>query len=161
MTRFLSKVRSEERRPSTFSDILAVFEYLRHKNTKQQVIDYLRSAGEIAAGATVFVGGATYPRAVSLGTGIVLVELEKRMLWDLLLHAKNLESRSMKEIEELPPFKPITKLVFFPRTGIYGIFPNAPVYISNFKPHAQVHIQGAVISSQRKAASAPLPTVSE
>jgi len=118
--------KAEGRRPSTFSDILSIFEYTRRKNWRQQLVDYAHTAGELAVGATVFVGAPVYPKAVAFATGIFTPEMEKRLLWDLLLHAKNLESRSFKEIEEIPAFKPLTKLVFFPKSGIPGIWEGAP-----------------------------------
>ena len=94
---------------------------------KQQTIDYMKSAGEIAAGATVFVGGATYSKAVAFVTGIVTTEVEKRLLWDILLHAKNLEARSLKDLEEVAPISAIHRLVFFPKRGLPGMVDGFPV----------------------------------
>src|ERR1051325_4627230 len=64
-----------QRRPATFSDILAIFDYQQKKNWKQRTVDVIKSAGQVAAGVTVFVGGATYPKAVSLVTGIISPEI--------------------------------------------------------------------------------------
>ncbi len=135
------------RRPSTFSDILAVFDFQRQSNGRQTLINYLKSAGEIAAGAGVFVGGANYPKAVSFATGIVVPELEKRLLWDIILHAKNLESRSFKEIEEIPSLGAIHRLVFFPRGRIPGIAGNGMfVYISKFDSRHPLQVSGTLIN---------------
>jgi hypothetical protein len=143
------------RRPATFSDILAIFDYQEKKNWKQRTVDILKSAGQIAAGASVFVGGVNYSKGVAFVTGIISPELEKHLLWDLLLHAKNLESRSFKEIEEVPGFKPITKLVFFPRGGIPGIIPDLPVYLSYFEGAQDIEVRGAVLTSQEAVSSKP------
>jgi hypothetical protein len=147
-----------KRRPATFSDILSIFDYQQKKNWKQRTVDVIKSAGQVAAGATVFVSGATYPKAVSFVTGIINPELEKHLLWDLLLHAKNLESRSFKEIEEIPAYKPITKLVFFPKAGIPGIILEKLVYLSDFPVSDEVEVQGALLKDQQGIQSRSLNT---
>lgn len=151
-----------KRRPATFSDILAIFDYQQKKNWKQRTVDVIKSLGQVAAGASVFVGDATYPKAVAFVTGIINPEIEKHLLWDLLLHAKNLESRSFKEIEEIPPYKPITKLVFFPKGGIPGILDDKiPVYLGAFpydEPDVNVEVQGALLKEQQGITSKPIPT---
>lgn len=133
------------RRPSTYSDILAIFEYQRKANPKQRFIEALKSVGEIAAGATIFIGGPTYPKAVAFATGIITPEIEKYLLWDVLLHAKNLEARSLKEIEEVPAAGAIHRVVFFPKRPIPGVFPNNLAYISSFNPNTAVNISGSFI----------------
>ena len=120
----------EQRRPMSYSDILAIFEYQKEGNPRQQTIDILKSAGEIAVAAGIFVSGPAYPKAVALFTGVFTRELEKRLLWDILLHAKNLQARSLQEIEEVAANGALHKMVFFPRRPIYGILPKVPVYIS-------------------------------
>ena len=59
------------RRPATYSDVLAIFDFQQKSNRRQQIYDYIQSAGAIAAGATMFIGGPVYPKAVSFATGIV------------------------------------------------------------------------------------------
>jgi hypothetical protein len=153
LRRFGKEYISDVRRPATYSDILAIFEFQRKSNRRQQVFDYFKSAGEIAAGATMFIGGAAYPRAVSFVTGIVAPELEKRLLWDVLLHAKNLETRSMKEVEEIAPGASIHKIVFFPKSGLPGILDGCPVYISSFKAYQPIVVRGSFITKVAPAAS--------
>jgi hypothetical protein len=120
---------TEFRRPMGYSDILAIFEFQKKSDPRQKTIDVLKSVGELAAAAGVFVSGTTYPQVVSIFTGVFTPELEKRLLWDLLLHAKNLQDRSLQGIEEIPAYSSIHKVVFFPRRPIYGVVPTVPVYI--------------------------------
>ena len=142
------------RRPSTYSDILAVFEYQRQSNWKQQVYNYLLSAGEIATGAGTFVNTLAYHKAVSFATGIILPEVQKRLLWDILLHAKNLEARSFKEIEEVPACGAIHRIVFFPKNGIPGIVGGKLVYINSFKQREITYVAGSLITKNQTTATA-------
>ncbi len=121
---------SENRRPMSFSDVLAVFDYRRRGQPKQRAIDALKFVGALATGASVFVSGTDYANGVALFTGILTPELEKLILWDILLHIRNLEARSLKEVEEIPAYGQIHRVVYFPRRAIYGILPMVPVYIS-------------------------------
>jgi hypothetical protein len=142
------------RRPSTYSDILAIFEYQRKANWRQRFIDALKSAGEIAAAATIFVGGPTYPKAVAFATGVITPEIEKNLLWDVLLHAKNLESRSLKEVEEIEPGGAVHRLVFFPKRGVPGLLPNNLVYISAFSQNTPITVSGTLIEHKSRATTA-------
>lgn len=157
--RFNNEYILSSRRPAVYSDILAIFEFERRSNWKQQTVDHLRSAGEIAAAATVFVGGPTYPKAVAFATGVVTTEIEKRLLWDILLHSKNLEARSFKELEEVPARSSIHRLVFFPKRGIPGVLDGHLVYISSFSDQSRttrepVYISGSFINKIESAATA-------
>ncbi len=120
----------ESRRPMSFSDVLAVFDYQRRGQAKQRAIDYLKFIGALATGASVFVSGADYAEGVAFFTGIFTPELEKLLLWDILLHIRNLDARSLKEVEEVPKFGQIHRVVYFPRRAIYGVIPQVPVYIA-------------------------------
>ncbi len=139
------------RRPSTYADILAIFEYQRKANLRQRVMDAIKSLGEVAAGASVFVGGPVYPKAVAFATGVMTPEIEKNLLWDVLLHAKNLEARSLKEIEEVPAGGSIHRVVFFPKRGVPGVIPSKLVYINAFNPSTRVELRGAFISKSAPA----------
>ncbi|MDB6028255.1 MAG: hypothetical protein JWM68_4478, partial [Verrucomicrobiales bacterium] len=145
------------RRPATFSDILAIFEHQRKSAPKQQFIDDLKSAGEIATGAGIFVTGPSYHKVVNFVTGIVTTELEKRLLWEVILNAKNIESRSFKEIEEVPARSSIHRVVFFPKRPIYGIVANYPVYISSFSSQQAVAVRGSLIEKTDAVESEKLP----
>lgn len=142
-----------QRRPSTYSDILAIFEYQRKGNLRQRVFDAFKSAAEVAAGASIFVGGSAYPKAIALTTGVITPELEKNLLWDVVLHAKNLEARSMKEIEEVPAASSIHRVVFFPKRGIPGVIPNYLVYINSFKAKTPVVVKGSLVNKVKPVAS--------
>ena len=150
--RLLTNGCASMRRPSTYADIISIFDYQKQSSTKQQIINYLKSAGEVAAGATVFVHGADYSKVVALITGVITPELEKRLLWDIILHSKNLESRSFKELEEIPAGSGITRVVFFPRGGITGIIDKHRVYISSFDFSQPVGISGSLITKDPKQA---------
>jgi hypothetical protein len=156
--RFRKEYILNARRPSTYSDILAIFEYQRQANPTQQAINIAKSIGEIAAGATIFIGGPLYPKAVAFTTGIVTPELEKRLLWDVLMHAKNLETRSFKEVEEIPAHSSIHRLVFFPKRGIPGVLDGFLVYVSSFSHIQGVRVSGSFIKKNGSASSATLRT---
>ena len=141
------------RRPSTYADILAIFEYQRKSSGRQRAMDAIQSAGEIAAGAAVFVGGPAYPKAISFLTGIIIPELQKNLLWDVLLHAKNLEARSLKEIEEVPAAGSIHRVVFFPKRGIPGVIDNKLVYISSFQNRAPVIVSGSLVKKEQSVST--------
>jgi len=118
----------------SFADILAIFTYKREANPKQRGIEVMKSVGKLAAGAAVFISGIDYSRGVNLFAAVLTPELEKQLLWDVLLHVKNLESRTLHEIEEVTARGQLHKVVFFPRRAIYNITPAFPVYISEIRP---------------------------
>lgn len=137
----------EIRRPMSFSDILAIFEYQQKGNPRQRTIDYLKSVGQLATAAAIFVSGADYAKGVAIFTGVFTPELEKHLLWDISLHLKNLQSRSLKEIEEIPPYGQLHRVVFFPRGPIYNIIPQMPLYISEIKPENGI-VNGTIIKKE-------------
>jgi hypothetical protein len=71
----------------------------------------------------------------------------------VLLHSKNLESRSLKEVEEIAGNASIHKVVFFPKRGVPGILDGCPVYISSFKPYMPIVISGSFINKVAPASS--------
>jgi len=117
-------------RPLAYSDILAIFSYQQESDPRQRTISTLKSFGEIAAGAAVFVSGVDYGTGVALFTGVLIPELEKQLLWDVLKHLKNLESRSLKEVEEIAERGELRRVVFFPRRAIPNFVPPFPMYIA-------------------------------
>ncbi|MFO1458213.1 MAG: hypothetical protein U1G08_02320 [Verrucomicrobiota bacterium] len=86
-------------------------------------------------------------------TGIIIPELQKNLLWDILLHAKNLEARSLKEIEEIPAAGSIHRVVFFPKRGIPGVIDNKLVYISSFQNRAPVVVSGSLIKKEQSVST--------
>lgn len=134
-------------RPMSFSDVLAIFTYQKKSDPRQRSVDTLKSLGEVLTGATVFGVAEDFVKGVAFFTGIVNPELEKLLLWDVLLHAKNLESRSLKDVEEVPPHAELRRVVFFPRRAIYGILPDMPVYIAEIRPD-DVSAQVTVINKE-------------
>lgn len=124
---------AEDRRPMSYSDILAIFEHHRRGNGRQRVIDTLQFVGALATGAGVFVNSPDYATGVALFTGIFTPELEKLILWDILLNLQNLEKRSLKEIEEVPAYGQIHRVVFYPRGAIHGLISGVPVYIAEIQ----------------------------
>ncbi|HUW59957.1 MAG TPA: hypothetical protein VMZ06_03040 [Candidatus Bathyarchaeia archaeon] len=116
-------------RPLCFRDILAMFEFQRRSDERQRLIDYLMFAGAIAAPLDIFVTHRDYATGVALFTGVFTPELEKLILGDILLHAERLQSRSLREIEELPGYGQLDRLVFFPRRPIYGLVHHLPAYL--------------------------------
>lgn len=121
------------RRPMSFSDVLGIFDYRRLSDPKQQSVEWLKFVGVLATGAGMFVENPDFGEGAAYFTGIFVPEFEKRLLWDVLLHLKYLEARSLKEVEELAPGGMIHRIVFFPRLPIMGINPTHPVYISEIK----------------------------
>jgi hypothetical protein len=121
---------TEYYRPLAYSDILAIFSYQQESDPRQRSISSLKSVGELAAGAAVFATGADYGTGVSLFTGILIPELEKQLLWDVLKHLKNLEARSLKEVEEIPARGELRRVVFFPRRALTNFLPAFPMYIA-------------------------------
>jgi hypothetical protein len=117
-------------RPMAYSDILAIFSYQQESDPRQRAISTLKSIGEVASAAAVFLTAADYGTGVALFTGVVIPELEKQLLWDVLKHLKNLESRSLKEVEEVPERGELRRVVFFPRRAIPHFLPPFPMYIS-------------------------------
>jgi hypothetical protein len=117
-------------RPMAYSDILAIFSYQQEADPRQRTISSLKSVGELAAGAAVFVTGADYGSGVAIFTGVLIPELEKQLLWDVLKHLKNLESRSLKEVEEIPERGELRRVVFFPKRAIPNFLPPFPMYIA-------------------------------
>ena len=144
----------EWRRPMSYPDILAIFEFQKGGNQRQKIVEYTKSAGELAT-ALIFLGGPAYAKGVAVFTGVFTKELEKQLLWDIALHSKNLESRSLQHIEEVTPAAPLHKLVFFPRRPIYGIIPKAPVYISELQT-AETAVSADVTYVQKNA---PVKTI--
>ncbi|MBI1321399.1 MAG: hypothetical protein GC168_20950 [Candidatus Hydrogenedens sp.] len=124
----------EERRPMSFADVLGIFEYRREKDPRQQALRILQSLGTIGVGASPFVEGPDFDAAMAFFNGIFLPELEKRLLWDILMHLKQLESRSLKEVEEVPAGGALHRVVFFPRFGIPATNPRKFVYITEIRP---------------------------
>ncbi|MFZ4856830.1 MAG: hypothetical protein ACOYL3_10575 [Desulfuromonadaceae bacterium] len=121
-------------RPMCFSDVLAIFTYQQESAPRKRNMELLKSLGVLLTGATVFTPGIDYVKGVAFFTGVFNPELEKQLLWDVLLHVKNIEARAMKEIEEIKPNGQLRKAVFFPRRAIYGVLPEIPVYISEIRP---------------------------
>ncbi len=126
----------EPRRPMSFSDIIAIFEYQQKGHPYQRAIDLLKSAGELATAVSVFISASDYAKGVAVFTGIFIPETEKNLLWDVALHLKNLQARSLKEIEEVSANGQLHRVVFFPRGPIYCIVPQMPVYIAEIRPDA-------------------------
>ena len=124
----------EKRRPMSFSDIMAIFEYQQKGSPNQRAIDSIKSVGQLATATAIFVSGADYVKGVAVFAGVFTPELEKHLLWDISLHLKNLQSRSLKEIEEVPPYGQLHRVVFFPRGPIYNLIPQMPVYIAAIRP---------------------------
>jgi hypothetical protein len=116
-------------RPLAFSDVLGIFEHQRHGDRRQRVIDYLRFLGAVAAPLDVFISAVDYPSGVALFTGVFTPELEKLILWDVLMHVQNLHERSLREIEEVAGYGQLNKIVFFPRRAIYGLNSMMPLYV--------------------------------
>lgn len=137
----------EDYRPMSFSDVLAIFTYQQRADPRQRFVELLKSAGEILTGAAIFTTARNYAKGVAFFTGIVNPEIEKQLLWDLLLHVKNLEARSLKEVEEVPPHGQLRKVVFFPRRPIYGVLPQIPVYIAEIRPDP-ASVSSTVIEKQ-------------
>jgi hypothetical protein len=137
----------EDYRPMSFSDVLAIFTYQQRSDPRQRFVELLKSAGEVLTGAAIFTSARNYVKGVAFFTGIVNPEIEKQLLWDLLLHVKNLEARSLKEVEEVPPHGQLRKVVFFPRRPIYGVLPQIPVYIAEIRPDP-ASVSSTVIDKQ-------------
>ena len=127
---------SERRRPMAFSDILAIFNYDRQATWRQQGINWMKSAGTLATAMEVVLTGSGYAQGVSLFTGVLTPELEKRLLWDVLLHIDNLQTRSLKEVEEVPPAGQLHRVVFFPKFALRGIMPGVDVFIAEIKENS-------------------------
>lgn len=121
-------------RPMSFSDVLAIFTYQQEGAPRKRNMELLKSLGVLLTGATVFTPGIDYVKGVAFFTGVFNPELEKQLLWDVLLHVKNIEARALKEVEEIQPNGQLRKAVFFPRRAIYGVLPEIPVYISEIRP---------------------------
>jgi len=148
------------RHPLIYSDILAIFEYQQKANPKQRFSDYLDSAGTIASGVSLFVPGtgALYSKGVNFAVGIVKPEIQKQLLWDLVLHHANFVARGLPEIVKVPPNSAINGLVFFPKRGIPGYVDGHQVYISSFNSKQTALISGAMVSDRTAATSATLTT---
>lgn len=121
-------------RPLAYSDVLAIFTNRKESDPRQRTVSVMRSLGEVAAGAAVFVTSADYAKAVSLFTGIVVPELEKQLLWDVILHLKNIEQRSLKEVEEVPGRGQLRRAIFFPQRAILAMVPPFPMYVAEIRP---------------------------
>lgn len=124
----------ESWRPMSFSDVLAIFTYQQEGAPLKRTMERLKALGVLLTGATVFTPGIDYVKGVAFFTGVFNPALEKELLWDVLLHVKNIEARALKEVEEIPPNGQLRKAVFFPRRAIYGVLPEIPVYISEIRP---------------------------
>jgi len=131
-------------RPLSFSDILAIFSYKREADPRQRTISALKSLGTLLTAGSVFGVGQDYLQGVTFFTGAFVPELEKQLMWDMLLHVKNLEQRSFKEVEEIPARGQLRKVVFFPRRPIEGIVPFAPMYIAEIGPD-ELKLSGVVL----------------
>ena len=138
---------TEKYRPMSFSDVLAIFTYQQESNPRQRLVDQLKSLGEVLTGVAVFGVGDDYVKGVSFFTGVVNPEIEKNLLWDVLLHVKNLEDRSLKEVEEVAPHGELRRVVFFPRRPIFGVLPEVPVYIAEIRPD-QATAEATVIDKE-------------
>jgi hypothetical protein len=135
-------------RPMAYSDILAIFGYQQEADPRARTISTLKSIGELAAGAAVFVTAPDYGSGVALFTGIIIPELEKQLLWDVLKHLKNLESRSLKEVEELPERGELRRVVFFPKRAIPNFLPPFPMYIAEITAE---HVPVKAVLLEKKA----------
>jgi hypothetical protein len=103
--------------------------------------------GEVAAGAAVFISGVDYSKGVALFTGVLIPELEKQLLWDVLLHLKNLEQRSLKEVEEIAERGQVRRVVFFPRRALPNFLPPFPMYVAEIRPD-DVPVKAVLIEKQ-------------
>lgn len=121
-------------RPLAYSDVLAIFTNRQESDPRQRTLSALESLGEVAAAAAVFVTAVDYAKGVSLFTGVVLPELEKQLLWDVILHLKNIEQRSLKEVEEIPEHGQLRRAVFFPKRALLAIVPPFPMYVAEIRP---------------------------
>jgi hypothetical protein len=137
----------EDFRPLSLSDILGIFTFRQQADPRQRVMAYTKSFGELVTAAAEFFTGRDFAKGLSIFTGVFTPEMEKLLLWDMTMHLKNLEQRSLKEVEELSPNKSMQKVVFFPRRPIQGILPSLPVYIAEIRP-GEVPVTGALINKE-------------
>ena len=144
----------EDFRPMSFSDILAIFSYNQEADPRKRQVELFKSFGKILTGATVFTSSIDVTKGIGFLTGIVLPEYEKQALWDMLLHVKNLESRSLKEVEEVHGNGQLHKVVFFPKRAIVGVLPELPVYIAEIRPD-QAKVDSTVIKKEATLGSTP------
>ncbi len=144
----------EDFRPMSFSDILAIFTYNQEADPRKHQVELFKSFGKILTGAAVFTSSIDVAKGISFLTGIVLPEYEKQALWDMLLHVKNLESRSLKEVEEVHGNGQLHKVVFFPKRAIVGILPELPVYIAEIRPD-EAKVDSTVITKEATLGSTP------
>ena len=134
-------------RPLSYSDILAIFSFQKESDPRARAISSLKSVGELAAGAAVFVSGVDYSKGVALFTGVLIPELEKQLLWDVLGHLKNLEQRSLKEVEEIAERGQVRRVVFFPRRALPNFLPPFPMYVAEIRPD-DVPVKAVLIEKQ-------------
>jgi hypothetical protein len=147
------------RHPLTYKDILAVFQFEQKADPRQQLSDYLDSAGVIASGVSVFVPGALYAHGVNFAIGIIKPEIQKHLLWDLTMYQANFMARSLPETVKVGPNLGVDGLVFFPRRGIPGYVDEYNVYISSFNSKQTAQVIGAMVSENNAASSALLSTL--
>jgi hypothetical protein len=134
-------------RPLSFPDLVALFTFKRQSDPRQQLVDLLKSVGELAAGAGIFITARDYAKGVSFFTGIVNPQAEKLLLWDVLLHVKNLDDRALKEVEQVQPHGQLRRIVFFPARGIRGITALGDMYLAEIArdevPVSAVYLEDA------------------
>jgi hypothetical protein len=141
-------------RPLAFTDILAILTYQQQSDPRQQTIDWLKSTGELLAGGAIFLTARDYLKGVGLFTGILVPELEKRLLWDMVLHVKNLQDRGLKEVEEIPEHGQLRRVVFFPRRALPEFVPPFPMYIAEIRPD-EAPVTAVLVTKQAAVQSTP------
>jgi len=141
-------------RPLAYTDVLAIFTYQQQSDPRQQTMGWLKSAGELAAGGAVFLTARDYLKGVGLFTGILVPELEKRLLWDMILHVKNLQERGLKEVEEIPEHGQLRRVVFFPRRALPEFLPPFPMYIAEIRPD-ETPVTAVLVDKQAAVPSGP------
>lgn len=148
------------RKPLLYTEIAAVFTYRQKSDPMQITSDILDASGVIASGATIFIGGALYPKAVTFAVGIVKPAIQQLILRDVVQHQANFATQALKDLVKVSPNEAMSGVVFFPKRPLPGYVDGHFVYLSSFNNSKSQTclIEGSLVKLEEPAQSAVAPT---
>lgn len=148
------------RKPLLYTEIAAVFTYRQKSDPMQITSDILDASGVIASGATIFIGGALYPKAVTFAVGIVKPAIQQLILRDVVQHQANFATQALKDLVKVSPNEAMSGIVFFPKRPLPGYVDGHFVYLSSFNNSKSqtCQIEGSLVKLEASAQTAVAPS---
>lgn len=148
------------RKPLLYTEIAAIFTYRQKSDPMQIASDILDASGVVASGATIFIGGALYPKAVTFAVGIVKPAIEQLILRDVVQHQANFAAQALKDLVKVSPNDTMSGIVFFPKRPLPGYVDGHFVYLSSFNNSKSQTclIEGSLVKLEASAQTAVAPS---